>query len=400
MNDKKADKHIILFCLYKILSSCLFSRGIFMIYLTHKGLNIAQVGIYQMLVQASIFLLEIPTGYIGDKIGKIKSLQIGTLLLILHCLMIVFFDYPIVLISLGIIEGAGYTFVSGSDNALLYELLKTNHKESEYLKLNANLQAVQSILTGVTISFGAMMISFSWDSVYYTTAMCLFISGLFLFAIKEPYKQEEKMAKRAVGILPKMKSAILYPDIMFFVIYVVGFSCFDGLSGSYYNYNQIIFERKAIPVSLIGFFFSITYLASSVAYIFTTYLSKKMSEKMIILRIMALQGLLFAALAGIQNKILFVAISFLCCLLPEVIYILADSIIQRYIASEYRATILSIVSMLRSLISAITYSILGGILNKTDINGFMCFLTLVTFIMLFCFRLILIFEKGKSADER
>lgn len=371
-----------------------------MIYLAHKGLNIAQVGIYQMLVQASIFLLEIPTGYIGDKIGKIKSLQIGTLLLILHCLMIVFFDHPIVLIPLGIIEGAGYTFVSGSDSALLYDLLKTNHKESEYLKINANLQAVQSILTGVTISLGAIMISFSWNSVYYTTAICLIISWTFLLAIEEPNEQGEKKAKREIGILSKMKSIILHPDMIFFVICVIGFSCFDGISGSYYNYNQIIFERKDIPVSIIGFFFSIAYLASSATYIFATYLSKKMSKKTIILHIMALQGLLFAALTIMQNKIVFVVISFICCLIPEVIYIVADSIIQIYIASKYRATILSVVSMLRSLISAITYSVLGGILNKTDINGFMWFLTLVTFGMLFGFRFVLIYKKGKNADER
>lgn len=147
-----------------------------MLYLTHKGLTIAQVGVYQMLLQGSMFAFEIPTGYIGDKIGKIKSLQTGTLLLMLHCILIIFFRHPAALILLGAVEGIGYTFVSGSDSALLYELLKTEHKEQDYLKQNANLQAIQSILIGVTISLGAMMLSFSWDSVYYMTAICLAVS--------------------------------------------------------------------------------------------------------------------------------------------------------------------------------------------------------------------------------
>lgn len=366
-----------------------------MLYLTHKGLTIAQVGVYQMLLQGSMFAFEIPTGYIGDKIGKIKSLQTGTLLLMLHCILIIFFRHPAALILLGAVEGIGYTFVSGSDSALLYELLKTEHKEQDYLKQNANLQAIQSILIGVTISLGAMMLSFSWDSVYYMTAICLAVSLALLFAMKEPAGAEEKPAERKNDLLSKLKSTILYPDLLLFVCCVVGFSCFDGISGSYYNYNQIIFERENVPVSLIGFFFSAAYLASSAAYTLATCLSRKTAPKTIILRMMALQGLLFTALAVVHNSVLFVGISFVCCLIPEVVYILADSIIQRYIASEYRATVLSIVSMLRSLISAVTYSVLGGVLDRTDIKGFMCFLALVTFGVLGCFGAVLAYKKKK-----
>lgn len=395
MNGKKIDREIVLFYLYRIFSSCLFSRGIFMLYLTHKGLDIAQVGLYQMLMQGSMFAFEIPTGYIGDKIGKVKSLQIGALLLTLHCVLMVLFRDPAALILLGVVEGIGYTFVSGSDSALLYELLKTGQKENEYLKLNANLQAVQSILIGVTIWLGAVMISFSWSLVYFMTAVCLAISWALLFAIKEPAGTQEKPSERKNDLRSKIKSTILYPDLLLFVCCIVGFSCFDGISGSYYNYNQIIFERENVPVSLIGFFFSAAYLASSAAYTLATWLAKKTPPKTIILRMMALQGLLFAVLAVVRNSILFVGISFVCCLIPEVVYILADSIIQRYIASEYRATMLSIVSMLRSLITAVTYSVLGSVLNKTDVTGFMCFLALVTFGSLGCFGAVLAYKKKK-----
>ena len=94
------------------------------------------------------------------------------------------------------------------------------------------------------------------------------------------------------------------------------------------------------------------------------------------------------------------AFTFICCLTPEVVYILADSIIQANIASEYRATILSVVSMLRSLMSAVSYSVLGGILDRTGAAGLMLFLALVSFAALGSFRLILTYrqkQKDKSA---
>ena len=71
---------------------------------------------------------------------------------------------------------------------------------------------------------------------------------------------------------------------------------------------------------------------------------------------------------------------------------LADSIIQANIASEYRATILSVVSMLQSLMSAVSYSALGGILDRTGTTGLMLFLALVSFAALGCFRLILTYR--------
>ena len=62
LNHIKAKWDIARFFCYALLTSCLFSRGVFMLYLTHKGLTVAQVGLYQMLVQLSMFLLEVPTG--------------------------------------------------------------------------------------------------------------------------------------------------------------------------------------------------------------------------------------------------------------------------------------------------------------------------------------------------
>lgn len=391
----RADRQIYLYCIHRVLSACLFSRGIFMLYLAHKGLNIAQIGIYQMLVQVSMFLLEIPTGYIGDKVGKVKSMQTGTALLFLYCVLMVWLRQPLALMLLGILEGMGYTFVSGSDSALLYDLLKAAGREGEYLPWNAKLQAAESILTGVTISLGAVMLSVSWDAVYQVTAVCLAASWAVLLFLKEPGKARETR-DRPAGAWSRLKSTILYPDLVFFAVCIVGFSCFDGLSGSYYNYNQILFEQKEIPVSLIGFFFSAAYLASSGAYLLADLLSRNTAPKTIILRMAAVQGILFAALGAVSSPFVFAALSFACCLIPEVIYILADSIIQEWITSEYRATMLSLVSMLRSLASAVTYSALGAVLNQMEIRGFMFFLAAVTLGSLLGFRVLLWLKHRKA----
>lgn len=399
LNHAKAKWDIARFFCYALLTSCLFSRGIFMLYLTHKGLSIAQVGLYQILVQLSMFLLEVPTGSIGDKLGKIRSLQIGTLLLLLHCVLMMALQQPAALIALGFLEGMGYTFCSGSDDALFYELLKKHHREADYLRLNARLKSAQSILTGATISAGALIASWSWEAVYGVTALCLGGAFLVLTLLQEP-AIPKALPAGGKGAFSRLRHRILYPSLPVFLLCVVGFSFMDGISGSYYNYNQILFQQAQIPVALIGIFFSTNYFAVSTAYLFATWLSRRLSKQAILSCMIALQGALFAALTVTRQPVLFVAFTFICCLTPEVVYILADSIIQANIASEYRATILSAMSMLRSLMSAVSYSVLGGILDRTGTTGLMLFLALVSFAALGCFRLILTYrqkQQGKSA---
>ena len=400
LNHTKAKWDIARFFCYALLMSCLFSRGIFMLYLTHKGLTVAQVGLYQMLVQLSMFLLEVPTGSIGDKLGKIRSLQIGTLLLLLHCVLMMALRQPAALIALGFLEGMGYTFCSGSDDALFYELLKKHHREADYLRLNARLKSAQSILTGATISAGALIVSWSWEAVYGVTALCLGGALWVLTQLQESAIPKALPAAGGKGAFSRLRHKILYPSLPVFLLCFVGFSFMDGISGSYYNYNQIIFQQAQIPVALIGIFFSANYFAASAAYLFATWLSRRLSKRIILSCMIALQGVLFAALAFTRQPVLFVAFAFICCLTPEVVYILADSIIQACIASEYRATILSAVSMLRSLMSAASYSVLGDILDRTGTTGLMLFLALVSFAALGSFRLILTYhqkQQGKSA---
>lgn len=398
LNHIKAKWDIARFFCYALLTSCLFSRGVFMLYLTHKGLTVAQVGLYQMLVQLSMFLLEVPTGSVGDKVGKVHSLQIGTLLLLLHCVLMMALQQPAALVALGFLEGMGYTFSSGSDDALFYELLKKNHQEQDYLQLNARLKSAQSILTGATISAGAFIVSWSWEAVYGITALCLGSALLVLTPLREPAISKPLPTVGGKGAFSRLRQRILYPNLTAFLLCVIGFSFMDGISGSYYNYNQIIFQQAQIPVALIGIFFSDNYFAASAAYLFATWLSRWLSKRIILSCMIALQGALFASLAFTRQPVLFVAFAFICCLTPEVVYILADSIIQTYIASEYRATILSAVSMLRSLMSAVSYSVLGGILDRTGTTGFMLFLALVCIAALGCFRLIPTYRQ-KSQDK-
>lgn len=81
--------------------------------------------------------------------------------------------------------------------------------------------------------------------------------------------------------------------------------------------------------------------------------------------------LLLFALVVVSDKGAFLVISVIACFVPEIILTVADSIVQDYIISEYRATMLSVVSMVRTGITAICYGGIGIMFDKVSVKLFL-----------------------------
>jgi MFS family permease len=66
--------------LYSVTLSHGFVVAIGVQYLRFQGLSFTQIGTIQAVFMASLVLGEVPTGYIGDRIGRRNSLLVGSLL--------------------------------------------------------------------------------------------------------------------------------------------------------------------------------------------------------------------------------------------------------------------------------------------------------------------------------
>lgn len=99
---------------------------------THAGVPEHTFFLLQALLSAIIFLGEIPTGFITDKIGYRKSLIFAQILLlcarVLLLLAFVEKSLPLFVIE-AVVEGIAVCFTSGTGNAYLYDI----YKEEEYL---------------------------------------------------------------------------------------------------------------------------------------------------------------------------------------------------------------------------------------------------------------------------
>lgn len=358
--------------LYAFISSFVLTRGIFLLYLSYRGLTAGEIAVYSIILNAMTAFCEIPTGVLGDKIGTRNSVMLGCILLTLHVIIMANAHNHIILIAMGGMEGVAYTFVSGSDSALLYEILEEGEEQKEYLSVNSKLLAIQSITMGIMIFAGGVIAKYSWEMVYYIQGSAMFISMLMLVKIKKQGKRNFTLNKdNGQKNVNRWKNYIKYDPKIVFLMFVLGFSICDGVFCGYYNMNQLIFSKIGINVAIIGTFFSASYFINSAAYILVNYILKIINRKQMFIYGLLLQSIILFALVIVSDKGAFLVISIIACFVPEIIFTVSDSIIQDYIISEYRATILSIVSMIRTGITAVCYGGMGIMFDRVSVKLFL-----------------------------
>lgn len=375
---KNSAKNKIYYSLYAFISSFALTRGIFLLYLAYRGLSASEIAVYSIMLNAMTALCEVPTGILGDKIGTRNSVMSGCILLALHAVIMANTRNHIILIVMGGMEGIAYTFVSGSDSALLYEILEERDEQKDYLSINSKLLALQSVTMGIMIFAGGVLARYSWELVYYIQASAMFTAMLMLSKITNQRKADPIRKADAAGnegyrqkSADRWKSFIKYNPRIVFVIFVLGFSICDGVFCGYYNMNQLVFSKVGISIAVIGTFFSASYFINSAAYILVDFILRKINRKQIFIYGLLVQSVILFILVFVTDKGVFLVISIIACFIPEIIFAVADSIVQDYIISEYRATMLSIVSMVRTGVTAICYGGMGVMFDRVPVRAFL-----------------------------
>ncbi|GGY32838.1 hypothetical protein GCM10010299_44060 [Streptomyces tanashiensis] len=165
-----------------MLANSLFQRGVFVPFLQQRGFSAGQVAPLQALLYLVSGLAKVPTGVIADRIGRRASIVIGQML-IAGCLLgqVAFSNYWMFL-ALFIGQGVGMACVSGSDTALLYDLLVRRGATAGYVKVRSRFTMFGTVTSGAAIVLGGQLQQFSWGVVYVGSAACLALAVVVLMS--------------------------------------------------------------------------------------------------------------------------------------------------------------------------------------------------------------------------
>ena len=155
---KNSNGQLIFLLFYFLLSVSMYLPGPYFILYLSTYVALPWIGLAYSLNRASNLLLEYPSGVLADKVGRLKSTMLGSLLLGMSMLVLVIFGTPRVhlVVTSALLGGAGMAFISGSLEAWAVDTFgKANLKElfSSMGTLKNVGGVVASILAGALVKY-------------------------------------------------------------------------------------------------------------------------------------------------------------------------------------------------------------------------------------------------------
>ena len=349
--------------LVQFFSSLYFYLPVLTIYYQRRGLNFVQINSLWGIITAVIFLTEIPTGLIADKIGRKKSVMIALFLQLIGEIAFIFAQnyYQFILIS--IIAGIGFAFQSGCLQALVYDSLKQDNKESEMKKATGItgaffqsghiLGALASSL--IVANLAPARITFA----IILTAVSVFVAFLISFLIKEPTieytHQEESPIKIFTESVKLIRNNRLLRRIVWLGVFTTPFV------GYLRNFHPPYFDLAGIEARWLGLSLGlggvIAVMASKYAYKIEEFFGVKIGMLLATL----IPGFIYLSMAYVFSPVLSILLFVLNYGSMSLQNPLLADYYNRHIRSEIRATALSTINMISSIYITLIGLLIGWI---------------------------------------
>nr|WP_082230817.1 MFS transporter [Haloprofundus marisrubri] len=338
------------------------------LYFLSQGLTFAEIAVLESLYNLTTVLGEIPTGYVGDRIGRRNSLLVGTVLISMTLLAIGLAESFAALSVLYVCWSMGYNFRSGSEDAWLYDALTDDRSEDEFAHVRGRGESM-ALLVGVGASVvGGYLGGLDLSYPFFVAAGVTSLGLVVLLSIDESETYEQTRADR-LGFretLTIVRETVSKRNIRSFVLYY--FVLFSAVSYLVFIFLQPVFEG-VVPqygVSegqiepLLGWF----YAAISLVAAGLSYRAGWISERVGLRRWFAVIPLVVGVSLAAMSVVPLLAIPVLLFVrgISETTRTLAGQYVNDRIDSLGRATVLSAMAMVSGL-TVIPFQLGGGVLS-------------------------------------
>lgn len=353
---------------YKATKAVEFYRPVMYLYLLSQGLTFTQITILEALYNLTTVVGEIPTGYVGDRIGRRNSLLIGTVLITATLVGIALASTFLGFATLWICWSAGYNFRSGSEDAWLYDTITDELDTRQFAHVRGRGQSV-ALSTGVGASVvGGYLASTDLAYPFFAAAGVTALGVPVLLSLSEPdsYREASSEDLTVQDALRIVRRAVTQRNIRSFIVYY--YVLFAAILYLVFIFVQPVFETVSVDLGvaesqveqLIGWYFAAISLLGAVF----SYYSGAIKDRV---GIQAWFGALpFAVAAGLVAIYIVPPLALVVLLLVQSISDVTRSLASQYIndriESSGRATVLSTMAMVSGL-AVIPFQLGSGVLS-------------------------------------
>ncbi len=151
-----------------------------------EGLTMGDVLLLQAIFSVVIVVLEVPSGYVADVLGRRFSLLVGSTLATagfgLYCVSSGFWGF----LAAEMVLGLGASLVSGADSAMLFDSLAALGEQDGYRRAEGRLTSVGNFSEASAAVVGGLLATISLRTPFYVEAAFVAMSIPCCLAMVEP----------------------------------------------------------------------------------------------------------------------------------------------------------------------------------------------------------------------
>ncbi|MGC1495462.1 MAG: MFS transporter [Sulfitobacter sp.] len=350
-------KNIALYPWFKFFQNLVFWQAIWFLFFQTQ-LSAAEALLLYAIYDVGTTAMEVPSGYMSDRLGRRPTLIAATVAGCLGAALIALGDSFAVFALAQVLLGASAAFASGTDNALLYESLAIADREDEVERQET--RSWQFSLTALALSalIGGVIAQFSFGFAFAAGAAAMAVGCAIAFRFTETSGSDptgDRVSARQHWRL--FTSAMRQPVLMWLFslsVLMYGFSHIPFVFGQPFISEALgnIGWRAEAPV-ISGSVSALMMIVSVVASLYAIQLRQRMGLPAVLLLAFGIQIGLIAVLMT-TNSIFAIAVLFLR-MVPNSLsrpFIIAR--MQPLLTDAGRATFLSVQSFGGRLLFAAT----------------------------------------------
>ena len=194
-------------CIYTsdLFSGLRITDAVWVALLAARGFSLWEIGLAESVYHIVSLFCEVPSGMAADLLGRRKTLLSGGVLTV-TCNLLMAFAPNLFTICLAMgLNALAMTMFSGTFTALVYDSLKTEGREDEYIQVSANSSQI-SMLANAIGSLASLLKRFlGFAGFYLLSAAFEGVSTAALALMEEPIVTESQAnrEKHALRALPE-----------------------------------------------------------------------------------------------------------------------------------------------------------------------------------------------------
>lgn len=343
-------------------------------FLTFPSVEVQTVGLIMSIGSLVGFLLEIPSGYISDKVGHKRAIVISRISSLASTSLFLV-GTNIWIMALGVIMNEiAHAFLSGTGTAFFQETLQELKKERQHAKIHGKVKSIGFTAPIPLIIAVPFLVEISFK-VPFMVAVAIDIVGL-VAAISLVQPRKSKAEIKEIGA-QNYKSVLEEIHKRGFTSYMVYGAIVASFVAALSRFREIYQESIGIPVVFFGLLWGVSRVIIASTLPLNHHITERISFEKFLLLKNSTTAILIGILAFVESVYITIPILILITSIG-LMFSSAKSHYQMQIIgkSNFKATIISTANQLRQIMVVISVALGGYIISQHGYQYFFAVLSI------------------------